>query len=176
MASEPFLGDIRIFAFNFAPKNWAQCNGQLLSVNQNQALFSILGTTYGGNGSTTFALPNFQGRVPIHVGTGGGSSYSLGQLGGSASVTLAGNQVPAHTHIAQGSSATANVVSPGSSVLPGTAPTNATNCFTTDTGSLVPMAAGTLTTAGTGQAHENRQPSQVLTVCICLSGLYPSRS
>jgi len=97
--STPFLGEIRMFGFNFAPNGWALCNGQTLSISQYAALFSLLGTTYGGNGTTTFQLPNLQGQVPIHQGTGGGGTYVIGQASGSANVTLLSNQMPAHTHL-----------------------------------------------------------------------------
>lgn len=176
MATSAYIGEIRPFAFPNAPKGWAACNGQLLPINQYQALFAILSTTYGGDGQTTFALPNLQGRTPIHVGTGGGSSYTLGQAAGSANVSLAGNQIASHLHVANGTSNTANSNTPSTSVLPGTAAsTSSTNFFTTTSGPVT-MGAGTIANAGAGQQHENRQPSLAVNLCICLQGLFPPRS
>lgn len=166
MATEPYIGEIRAVSFNFAPKGWQLCNGQLLPINQYQALFSILGTTYGGNGTTTFALPNLQGRVPLHVGSG----FALGSVGGSQSVTLLSNQI-GHTHgVSASGIANANVaagnfpgLSPGSSGVYGTPP---------DT-SLNPV---TISAAGGSQPHNNLQPYLVINYVIALVGLFPSRS
>jgi microcystin-dependent protein len=170
--STPFLGEIRIFACNFAPRGWAMCNGQLLPINQNQALFSLLGTNYGGNGQTTFALPNLQGRVAIHEGQGSGlSAYTLGETGGAESVTLLTTQMPQHTHSVAASSAAATGTRPGGSV-PARASTAA--YATTPDGTL--MNATMLTTAGGGQPHENRQPYLVLNFCIALQGIFPARN
>src|SRR5215510_2570324 len=116
--SEPFLGEIKIVSFNFAPKGWAQCNGQLLPINQNQALFSLLGTTFGGNGQTNFGLPNFQGRIPMHVGNG----HVLDEQGGQPSVTVSISQLPTHTHVANCNNSTTNPLgTPQSNVLAGNA-------------------------------------------------------
>ncbi len=175
MANSAYIGEVRNFAFTYAPKNWAQCNGQLLSVNQNQALFAILGTTYGGNGSTTFALPNFQGRVPVHAGTSAGTGYALGQQGGSATVGLSGSQVAAHNHIANGSTLAPNTNAPGNGVLPGTL-SSGTGYFTTDGSQPSTMSPNALANAGAGQSHENRQPYLVVNACICIAGLFPSRN
>ena len=166
MATEPFLGEIRIFSFNFPPKGWAQCNGQLLAIAQNQALFAILGTTYGGNGVNTFALPNLQGSVAVHAGNG----IVLGQAGGSANVTLAANQA-AHTH-AMAANATANAFSAAGN-FPAAAPNGqALYGASADTG----MNAGVVSQAGGSQPHSNLQPYLVVNYCIALQGIFPSRS
>ena len=165
----PYLSEIKIFSFNFAPRGWAFCNGQLLPINQNQALFSLLGTTYGGNGVTTFALPNLQGRVPLHVGSG----FSLGQVGGEEAHTLLSTEMASHTHVMEGSSATASTTSPVGNVLAsgaGVAP------YAASGGGNVGLNPGALTTVGGGQPHENRQPYLTLNVCIALQGIFPSRN
>ena len=172
--SDQYVGEIRTFSFNYAPNNWAACNGQLLNINQNQALYSLLGTTYGGNGTTTFALPNFQGRVPIH--SGGSSTFPLGQNGGSAMVSLSGSQVAAHIHVANGSPAAPNTNAPGNGVLPGTQPSTGNGYFTTSGSQSVTRSSNALANAGSGQPHENRQPYLALNICIALIGIYPSRS
>jgi microcystin-dependent protein len=161
--AEPFLSEIRIFSFNFPPKGWAFCNGQLLPINQNQALFSLLGTTYGGNGQTNFALPNLRGRVPIHEGSG----HTLGEAAGSTSVTVNIQQLPTHTHFAYGSSANGTVPDPTNNVLAAApvyhAPTNLTS-----------LQPSTVTSVGGSQAHTNMQPYLVLNFCIALQGIFPS--
>jgi microcystin-dependent protein len=165
----PFLSEIKIFSFNFAPRGWAFCNGQLLAINQNQALFSLLGTTYGGNGTTNFALPNLQGRVPLHVGSG----FSLGQVGGAETHTLLRAEMASHTHVLEGSSASASTTSPVSNVLAtaaGAAP------YGPSGGGNVGLNPGALRTVGGGQPHENRQPYLTLNVCIALQGIFPSRN
>jgi microcystin-dependent protein len=163
--ADPYLGEIRIFSFNFAPKGWAMCNGQLLAINQFQALFALLGTTYGGNGTQNFALPNLQGQVPVHFGSG----FTQGQTGGEASHTLITSEMPAHTHIVSGNS-TANTASPAGDTW-ATAPANA--YATTASGAMLPSAIGQ---AGGSQPHENRQPYLVLNVCIAMVGIFPSRN
>lgn len=167
----PFIGQIAIYAFNFPPRSWALCNGQLLPINQNQALFSVLGTTYGGNGAQNFALPSLQGRTPVHWGYAPGLSYiSLGQQSGSTSVTLTATQMPAHSHSV---SASTNAPTQG-------APTNvawatAANIPYSDTASET-MAAGALANAGSSQPHNNMAPSLALNYCIALYGIFPSRN
>ena len=175
--SDPFVGEIRIVGFNFAPRNWAFCNGQLLAIAQNTALFSLLGTTYGGNGQTTFALPNLASRVPVHAGTGPGlSPRVLGEVSGAESVTLLPVQVPAHSHPAFATTAAATTGEPGPGVLPGTV-SNQTMYVTDPTGgrdfSLSPQAGGF---AGGSQAHENCMPTLALNYCIALFGIFPSRN
>lgn len=171
---EAYLGEIGIIGFNYPPKGWAFCNGQILSIAQNQALFSLLGTVYGGDGRTTFALPNLQGRVPIHFGQGSGlSKYPLGQAGGVESVTLNMDQMPAHDH--------AGSCSPGNGSAPG--PANSV-WATTSTGEK-PYSTATpdgqmnsqgISPAGGGKPHENIQPYLALNFAICLAGVFPSQS
>ncbi|UUZ92547.1 tail fiber protein [Paenibacillus sp. P25] len=163
--SEAYIGEIRMFSFNFPPKGWALCNGQILPISQNQALFSLLGTTYGGNGTTTFALPDLRGRAPVHVS----GNITLGQRAGEETHTLTAGEMPAHTHAVIGSTSPATVANPANQLW--AAPT-ASAYGTTPNASLVPNA---LKSAGGGQAHNNMQPYLVMNYCICLSGLYPSR-
>jgi microcystin-dependent protein len=169
--SAPFLTEIRIFPFNFAPKGWAFCNGQLLAINQNQAMFSLIGTTYGGNGQTTFALPNLQGSVGMHMGSG----FTLGQIGGEASHTLVAAELPAHTHAAMADTATGhnNTANPT-----GTYPANTggTPMYSAGSGATVRMAPQMVSSVGGGQPHENRQPYLALNYCIALQGIFPSRN
>lgn len=164
--SEPFLAEIRIISFNFPPKGWALCNGQLLPINQNQALFALLGTTYGGNGQTTFALPNLQGRVPFHMGQG----LSLGQADGETTHTLSAAEMPAHNHIPIGSSANADQVSPAGNYW---AKGAASAYSATPDG---PMAVASLGSSGGSQPHENMSPYLVLNFIIALQGIFPSRT
>ena len=162
--AEPFLGEIRLMSFDFAPKGWAPCNGQFLPINQNQALFSLLGTTFGGNGQTTFALPDLRGRTPIHVGAG----HTLGQLGGEQAHTLSVAELPTHVHQLQ--AATAN----SDSNVPGTRnPGSTANLYGPPTG-LTSLTPTTVTSTGGGQAHLNMQPFLTLTFCIALQGIFPS--
>lgn len=165
--AEPFIAEVRIFSFNFAPKYWALCNGQLLPINQNQALFSLLGTTYGGNGQVNFALPNLQGQTPIHFGNG----YALGQRGGSQSVTLTIPQLPQHIHFANATSATQDTLAPAGTLLAATAPSEFYS-GTMDT----TMHPQVLSPVGGSQAHNNMQPSLVLNFCIALQGIFPSQT
>jgi microcystin-dependent protein len=165
--AEPFLSEIRIMSFNFAPKGWAQCNGQLMPINQNQALFSLLGTTYGGDGRVNFALPDLRGRVPIHVGSG----HTLGERGGAQTHTLTAADMPAHTHPFNVSTATGTETSPNGAVL-AKAPANA---YATPA-QLVGMAPSASLSTGGGQAHLNMQPFLTLTFCIALQGIFPSRN
>jgi microcystin-dependent protein len=162
---EPFLSEVRIMSFVFAPKGWALCNGQLLPINQNQALFSLLGTTFGGDGRVNFALPDLRGRTPIHVGSG----HTLGERGGEQAHTLSIAELPTHTHVLQASSTDANAPVPTNSVLART--TN--NIYNTPT-SLVALEVGTVTNTGGSQAHLNMQPFLTLSFCIALQGIFPS--
>jgi microcystin-dependent protein len=168
----PFIGEIMIAAFNFAPKGWAQCNGQFLPINQNQALFSLLGTTYGGNGQTTFALPDLRGRTPIHRG----SEFIQGQQVGTESHTLVSSEMPAHNHTVEGSSANAttnNTASAGAGTLGyARAGTTIYGPFANPTALL----AQSVSNVGGSQPHENRQPFLVLMACIALQGVFPSRT
>jgi microcystin-dependent protein len=170
--SDPFIAEIKIFAGNFAPRGWAYCNGQLLPIAQNTALFSLIGTTYGGDGRTTTALPDLQGRAPMHPGRGPGlSPRSLGERSGSTAATLTVAQMPNHTHDAptEASDEAADSGDPRSRYLALTTPR-----IYRDTGTQVDMAD--TATAGSGQAHLNMQPYQGLNFVIALLGLYPSRS
>jgi microcystin-dependent protein len=166
--AEPFLAELRLFSFNFAPKGWALCNGQLLPINQNQALFSLLGTTYGGDGRTSFALPDLRGRVPQHFGAG----FTLGQKLGEELHTLTTAEMPMHFHFANASTNAGSTNIPGGNVLGNSAPNNLYGPVQ----NLGVMAAGTVTNTGGSQAHENRQPYLVLSYCIALQGIFPSQN
>jgi microcystin-dependent protein len=171
--SEPFVGEIRMFGFNFAPQGWALCNGQLLPINQNQALFSLLGTTYGGDGRTTFALPNMQSRVPVCQGQGPGlSSYAEGQAGGTETVTLAATQMPGHTHPVKASSSAAASGQPEGRALA----RSASHIYTAKPDTSTVMNADMLGDAGDGQPHNNIQPYLAVNFCIALNGIFPSRN
>lgn len=163
----PFLSEIRIFPFNFAPKGWAQCNGQLLPINQNQPLFALLGTTYGGNGQTNFALPKLQGATAIHVGNG----HVLGESAGASSVTLNQQQMPTHVHVLQASSnSTGTTADPTNAFF---APVNGGYGAAAN---LTTLAPASVTSVGGTQAHNNLMPSLVLNYCIALQGIFPSQN
>jgi len=164
--SEPFLGEIKIISWNFPPKGWTFCNGQLLPINQNQALFSILGTTYGGDGRVNFALPNLQGRSPIHVGNG----ISLGELGGETAHTLNISELPAHNHVPVGSKNAPSKAS-ASAALWSTFAINEFNSTSDSTMSPTCIAA-----TGGNQPHENMSPYLVLNFIIALQGIFPSQN
>ena len=171
--STPFLAEIKIVSFNFAPKGWAQCNGQLLPINQNQALFSILGTTYGGDGRVNFALPDFRSRVPIHVGGG----FLLGNRGGEEVHTLIQGEMPAHNHFVSASSTQADSAfiqsaQPASQNIFGTVVGGIYGSFA----ALQAMSPESITSYGGSQPHENRQPYTVLNFIIALQGIFPSRN
>lgn len=169
--SEPFIAEIRIFAGNFAPRSWAFCNGQLLPISQNTALFSLIGTTYGGDGRTTTALPNLQGRAPMHPGRGPGlTARRLGERGGSETITLSEAQMPQHTHTLIGSQEDAGATTPQNNHLA------AGNQIYGAASNLVPMATQALPNTGGSQAHNNMQPYLAINYIIALQGLYPSRS
>ena len=162
--AEPFLSEIRIMSFNFAPKGWALCNGQFLPINQNQALFSLLGTTYGGNGQTTFALPDCRGRTPIHVGGG----HTLGEKAGEQAHTLSISEMPTHTHVINSSPTNASQPVATNAVLAAAA-----NLYS-PAQSLTSLLPSTVSTVGGSQAHQNMQPYLVLSFCIALQGIFPS--
>src|SRR5690242_6370709 len=166
MANSPFIGEIRAVGFNFAPKNWAMCNGQLLAISQNQALFSILGTRYGGNGQTTFALPNLRGRTPIHMGAG----HTLGEAAGSSSVTINIQQLPTHTHIMN-----ATTSPTGAQNDPTNAFLGSVNSLYGPAASLTTLHPSSVTSIGGSQPHENRQPYLTISFCIALQGIFPSQ-
>jgi microcystin-dependent protein len=173
--SEPFLAEIRIVGFNFAPRGWAFCDGQILPINQNQSLYSLLGTTYGGDGRTSFALPDIRGRSAIHVGRAdGGQIHTLGSKTGEETHTLTSNEMPQHTHSTKASSAIGDSPVPTSNVLASSL-NEAYRGFTSEA-DLVSLKAGTVANVGGGQAHNNMQPYLALNYCIALQGLFPSRN
>ncbi|HEV6968242.1 phage tail protein [Roseateles sp.] len=170
--SEPFIAEIRVLPFNFAPTGWATCDGQLIPISQNTALFALLGTTYGGDGRVTFALPNLGGRMAMGFGQGPGlSPRELGESVGQASVTLTDSQVPTHVHGLMGGSS-GLAASPANAVM--APPANGASVYRAP-GALAPMAAESLSQTGGGAAHENRQPVQGLNFCIALQGIFPAR-
>jgi microcystin-dependent protein len=178
--SQPFVGEIRCFGFQFAPAGWAFCNGQLIAIPQNTALYSILGTTYGGDGLNTFALPNLQGRVPMHSGNGiGGFNTVIGELQGTTIVTLTAPQIPQHQH-----GIAAAVVAPGGAPERTAIPSNTTFVATSNPDGLykgtptlnATFAPNTIGSAGASQPHDNMQPYLALNFCISLFGIFPSRN
>ena len=164
--AEPFLGELRLMTFVFPPKGWALCNGQLLQINQNQALFSLLGTTYGGDGRTTFGLPDLRGRVPLHMGP----SHTLGQRGGEEGHTLSQSEMPTHVHVMQASTANADLVLGTGNVLASSSTRYA------QPANLTTLEPSTSLPVGGSQAHLNMQPYLTLSFCIALQGIFPSRN
>jgi microcystin-dependent protein len=169
--AEPFLSEIRIMSFNFAPKGWATCDGQLLPINQNQALFSLLGTNYGGDGRTTFGLPDLRNRVPIHMGSG----FTLGERGGEQAHTLSIAELAAHAHAVQGNNTLAAQADPTNAFF-AQAGAALGSIYNTASASLVAMNAGAVANAGGSQAHDNMMPYLTLTFCIALQGIFPSQT
>lgn len=167
--AEPFLSEIRVMSFSFAPKGWAMCNGQLLPINQNQALFSLLGTTYGGNGTVNFALPDLQGRTPIHTGSG----HTLGERAGEQAHTLLISELPQHAHAPNATTTQADQNSNGPAPASMPAQSNFSFLYGPPT-NLQSMAPNALANLGGSQAHPNLQPFLVLTFCIALQGIFPS--
>jgi microcystin-dependent protein len=167
--AQPFLAEIRIMSFGFPPKGWALCNGQLLPINQNQALYSLLKTTFGGDGSVNFALPNLQGRAAIHMS----NSYALGKPGGERAHTLAISEVPTHVHALSGTSSDGDATEPIYHLLADATPNN---FYAPGSGGLVAMSIGSLATTGGSQAHLNMQPFLALNFCIALQGNFPSQN
>lgn len=167
--SEPFLAEIRMMSFNFPPKGWALCNGQLLAINQNQALFSLLGTVFGGNGQTTFGLPNLQGRVPMHVGRG----HALGEFAGEQAHTLTMGEMTQHTHVFNPSSVAATTNTPTSSL---SLAASAGSFLYGPLANPVPMNSLAVSFVGGNQAHENMQPYLTISFCIALQGIFPSQN
>ncbi|MEI6409103.1 MAG: tail fiber protein [Bacteroidota bacterium] len=165
--ADPFLSEIKMMSFGFAPQGWALCNGQLLQINQNQALFSLLGTVYGGNGSVNFALPNLQGKAPIHRGAG----FTQGQTGGEQNHTLTITEIPAHTHQLFATSAAPNSNNPTNNALANSAPAE---MYRSVLGTGAIPAPGTIASAGGSQSHPNMQPYLVINFCIALQGIFPS--
>lgn len=172
--SEPFIGEIKIFPYSFAPQGWAYCNGQIMQISQNQALFAVIGITYGGNGSTTFALPNLQGRVPISFGSGPGlTPRTIGQSSGSNFVTLSVGQIPGHTHTLSGES-----VDGTQKTVNNAYPAQAGSQFSYQNAAspLAQMNGAALSTSGGSQPHANMQPCLGVNYCIALIGIFPPRS
>jgi microcystin-dependent protein len=165
--AEPFLSEIRIMSFSFAPKGWAMCNGQLLPINQNQALFALLGTTYGGDGRVNFGLPNLQGSTPMHVGNG----HTLGEKGGEQNHTLSISELPTHTHVLNASNAPAAATN-----IPTGAYLAIVNNAYTAPANLVAMSPASLANQGGSQAHPNMQPFLTLIFCIALTGIFPTQN
>jgi microcystin-dependent protein len=171
--STAFLGELRIVAFNYAPRGWAQCNGQLLPINQNQALFSLLGTQYGGNGVQNFALPDLRGRGAVHAGPGG--QTQIGELGGVENVTLLPMELPQHTHTLKAVSDIANANVPGNA-LPAAKGRGGLSMFGAAGSLNTTLSSQAVSNAGGNQAHSNMQPYGVLNFCIALQGIFPSRN
>ena len=168
--AQPFLGEIRTTSFGFAPRGWALCNGQLLPINQNQALFSLLGRTYGGNGTTNFALPNLQGRAPMHFGVG----VVLGQAGGEAAHVLTSGEMPVHSHAMRATSDFANSGAPGNAV-PAAKPRGGRDIYAPSGSAVTPLHPSAVASVGGNQAHDNMQPFLGLNFIIALQGIFPSR-
>jgi microcystin-dependent protein len=164
--AEPFLSEIRLFSFGFPPKGWAFCNGQLLPINQNQALFSLLGTTYGGDGRTNFGLPDLQGRAPIHMNNG----FTLGQRGGEQGHTLSSSELATHTHTLNATNNNGAVNNPNNDFI------GAVNNMFTPSGANLTLDQTSVTTVGGSQAHLNMQPFLALNYCIALQGIFPSQT
>jgi microcystin-dependent protein len=171
MSQNPYLSEIQMFSFNFAPRGWALCNGQSLPINQNQPLFALLGTTYGGNGQTTFFLPNLEGRVAMHMGNG----HTLGEKGGQESHVVTAGEMPAHIHPAQADAkaGNANSFNPLSAYPADTSPLLA---YSSGSANMVAMSPSMVSNAGGSQAHENRQPYLTINFCIALQGIFPSQN
>lgn len=177
---DPFFGEIRPFAFNYAPKGWAQCNGQLMAISQNTALFSLLGTTYGGDGRSTFALPNLMGSLVVHAGQGPGQNWYLGQSQGSETVQLTTAEMPLHTHTLTATSTPATTTQAGTTAQ---LANGFEGNFQESTATLAysasppnqPMSNGSLTASGGGQPHTNMMPSLAVNYCIALTGIFPQR-
>lgn len=165
----PYIGEIRMFAGNFAPAGWAFCNGQLIPISENDTLFNLIGTTYGGDGQSTFALPNLQSRVPIHMGTGGGSTYVIGQLAGEAQVTLTVNQIPLHSHVPQAQTGGGSQSSPGNGLWA----TSSDNRYSANSPTAAMNALDTQMTGGS-QPHDNMIPFVCINFIIPLFEVYPS--
>jgi len=175
--TNPFVAEIRIFPFNFAPTGWAFCNGQLLPLSQNTALFSLLGTTYGGDGKSNFALPNLQGSAPMHPGQGPGLSlHDLGETGGSTTVSLLESEMPSHSHSLQASPRVANLDNPSPNNALGRTSPQQLYYQSSPTPSLTALSPNTIAPAGGDQPHNNLMPYLTLNFCIALQGVFPPRT
>ncbi len=165
----PYIGEIRLFAGNFPPSGWMFCDGALLAISEYETLFNLIGTTYGGDGQSTFALPDLRGRVPIHLGTGGGGTYVIAQAAGVENVTLTQNQIPSHSHVPQASAATGSLTSPSGAVWAGSA-----NLPFTSNAPSAAMHAAAIGVAGGSQPHDNMLPYQCINFIIALFGIFPT--
>ena len=177
---DPFIGEIRLFCGNFAPKGWAICDGTQIAISTNTALFSLLGTQFGGNGITTFGLPDLRGRVPLHQGTQQGETYDMGQMAGSESVTLQTSEIPMHTHAASASSETPSAVGTGIDLTGSTVYVPASvpkpKCYAPSGSALTALSPQAVQQAGGGQPHNNKAPFLAVNFIIALEGIFPSRS
>ncbi|NOU96905.1 phage tail protein [Paenibacillus sp. LMG 31456] len=174
--ADPFVGEIRMFTGNFVPKGWALCNGQLMSISQNTALFSLLGTNYGGDGKSTFALPDLQGRAPMHQGQGAGlTEHQVGEAGGQETVSLIASEIPAHKHELQYGVSTTSKDSPSGALWTDVKGHRPGQAYASGN-SLTPMSAGAIQTTGNNAPHNNMQPYLAVTFIIALQGVYPPRS
>lgn len=175
--STPFIGEIRMFGFGRTPVGWQACDGSLLSISENDALFALIGTTYGGDGQNTFAVPDLRGRLPIHQGQGSGlSTYIIGQVAGTENVTLLPTQMPAHTHALSVATAASTAVTPGTSVLPGAVSGDSFYVNTIAGNTAAPMSPQMLGNAGGTQPHENCMPTLTVQYCIATQGIYPQQA
>lgn len=170
--AQPYVGEIRMFAGNFAPAGWAMCDGQLLPISENETLFQLIGTIYGGDGQSTFGLPDMRGRIPVHNGTGSGATYTIGGLGGVEEITLTAPQIPVHSHALLARTSAADSTSPAGRVL---AQPSGPVLFIEDT-PVVPMAASTVSAVGGSQPHSNLQPYLCINFIISLFGIFPSQT
>jgi microcystin-dependent protein len=173
--TQPFLGQVQPYGFGFSPRSWALCNGQLLSIAQNTALFSLIGTYYGGNGQTTFALPNLQSRTPMHQGTYVGNNYVIGEEAGEETITLNLAELPAHNHGFLGLASAADSKKPNAGYEFASS-SSGTNAYYAPDASPQPINSGTVLPYGNNQAHTNLQPYVAINWCICMAGIYPSRN
>ena len=173
---DPFVGEIRLLPYNFAPLGWADCNGALMPISENEVLFQLIGTTYGGDGTNTFALPDMRGRVPIHAGSPTGmGTYEIGQLSGSESVTLLTGNLPSHTHTLNATTTLADTGTPGGSVALGALSGNTMYTNSIQGVNSGALGSTTIGMAGNTQPHENRMPTLTMRYCICTSGVFPSQ-
>ncbi|MDN5848788.1 MAG: tail fiber protein [Nitrococcus sp.] len=175
--STPFVGEMRMFGFSRVPAGWLPCNGQLLPISQNQALFSLIGTTYGGDGQTTFAVPDLRGRVPLHAGSGPGlSSRTLGEGGGTENVTLTAAQIGAHSHGFTATTSVASVTTPGPTLALGTLSGDSMYATDISGAASVTLAPSSISASGGGAPHENLMPTLTVQFCIAAEGIFPARS
>lgn len=174
--SQPFVGEIRMFGGNFAPAGWAFCDGTLLPISEAEVLFQLIGTTYGGDGITTFALPDLRGRLPVHMGTGTAGSYVMGESGGVESVALAGAHLPGHTHSMTASSVGATAGTPVNNVIAAAATGTTTRIYAGVAASPTNMASAAVSHVGDGMPHENRMPYLAVSFIISLFGIFPSQA